>query len=130
MLQRTRAKSVFLQVPSLRGICLCIALVLPAGLLAAAKTQAPKSESAQKPPQKKAKRLLALHTADAKEYTIYRDAQRREKLELREEPVYNWTNVIRSGGQTGSVFVWTYKGRPEVVGSIFSQPGDENRETG
>lgn len=74
------------------------------------------------PQQKLAKRLLALHTADAAEYAIYRDADRTEKLELRREPVYNWTNVIRSGGQTGAVFVWTYRGCPEVIGSIFSYP--------
>lgn len=71
---------------------------------------------------KKVNRFQALHVADAAEYTIYRDSQRREKLELREKPVYDWTNVTRSGGQVGSVFVWTYKGRPEVVGSIFSNP--------
>lgn len=76
-------------------------------------------------PQKKAKRLLALHTADAREYTICRDVERRDKLELQEKSVYDWTNAIRSGGQTGSVFVWTCKGRPEVVGSIFSNAADE-----
>lgn len=84
--------------------------------------RAPADDRAASSSPKRGKRLLALHTADAAEYTIYRDAGRREKLEFREKSVYDWTNVIRSGGQTGSVFVWTYKGRPEVVGSIFSNP--------
>src|SRR5262249_913971 len=101
-----------------RGV-LCIATVSSVALAAWALEDDAKAPAA---PQKKAKRLLALHIKDAEEYTIYRDADRREKLELRRKPVYDWTNVIRSGGQTGSVFIWTYKGRPEVVGSIFSNP--------
>ncbi|MDB5350347.1 MAG: hypothetical protein JWN86_1594 [Planctomycetota bacterium] len=67
-------------------------------------------------------RLLALHEGDAAEFAIYRDADRKEKLELRREPVYRWTNPTRSGGQEGDVFLWTYGGRPEAVGCIFSHP--------
>ena len=37
-------------------------------------------------------RLLPICTTDAAEYTIHRDASRREKVELRREPVYVWTN--------------------------------------
>lgn len=64
--------------------------------------------------------LRELYAADAAEYEIFRDAQHRESLKLRELPVYVWTNVPRE--QYGSVFVWTWNGRPEVVGSIFSTP--------
>ena len=97
-------------------------ILLGLALAAAGGVQAedPKPET---PQQKLTKRLLALHTSDAAEYCIYRNAEHTEKLELRREPVYNWTNVLRSGGQTGAVFVWTYRGRPEAVGSIFSFPG-------
>ena len=70
--------------------------------------------------QKKVKRLLALSQSEAARYTIFRDSARQEKLELRKEPVYVWTNVLRNGGQNGAVFVWTYHGRPEVVGSFHS----------
>ncbi|NQT13051.1 MAG: hypothetical protein HQ582_09905 [Planctomycetes bacterium] len=66
--------------------------------------------------------LHALYLADAAEYKIYRDVQKEEMLELRRQPVYAWTNPTRDGGQTGDVFVWTYRGRPEAVGSIFSHP--------
>lgn len=104
---------------SLSAVCIaaigCLAAAGPGGDGPAAPPSAPK----------KSQRLLALCAADAREYTIYRDAMRRAKLELVEKPVSNWTNVIRSGGQIGSVFVWTYKGRPEVVGSIFSAPAPE-----
>ena len=75
-----------------------------------------------------AKRLLALHLNHAEEYEIYRNRDRREKLNLERHPVYVWTNPIRSGGQNGAVFVWTYNGRPEVVGSIFSYPVDGRRQ--
>jgi hypothetical protein len=70
----------------------------------------------------KSQRLLELHTDDAASYSIYRDVGRTQKLELLREPVYRWTNPARSGGQMGEVFVWIYRGRPEVVGSIFSHP--------
>jgi hypothetical protein len=72
----------------------------------------------------KAKRefLLDLYVKEAESYTIYRDASQKEQLELRHEPVYVWTNPVREGEQYGSVFVWTYRGRAEVIGTFFSFP--------
>jgi hypothetical protein len=75
----------------------------------------------------KSQRLLELHTSDAASYSMYRDDKRSQKLELRREPVYRWTNPTRVGGQVGDVFVWTYCGRPEAVGSIFSHPSGDGR---
>jgi hypothetical protein len=75
-----------------------------------------------------ADQLLKLHTQDALSYAIYRDPARSQGLDLRREPVYRWTNPTRVGGQTGDVFVWTYKGRPEVVASIFSHPHEPGRQ--
>ncbi len=74
-----------------------------------------------------ADRLLKIHTDDAVSYEIYRDAARAQKLELRREPIYRWTNPTRVGGQIGEVFIWTHRGRPEVVGSIFSHPDGDLR---
>ena len=54
--------------------------------------------------------LRDLYLADASSYTIYRDAGRKEKAELRREPAYVWTNPTRNGGQDGHVFVWTCRG--------------------
>jgi hypothetical protein len=67
-------------------------------------------------------RLLALYRGEAAGYVIYRDSDRKEKVELRPEPVYSWTNPIRGGEQDGDVFVWTCRGRVEVVGTFFSYP--------
>jgi hypothetical protein len=71
------------------------------------------------------KRLLSLYLADARGLAIYRDARHREPLELKEKPVYIWQNRVRSEGQFGSVFVWTHRGRPEVLGTIFSNPNPQ-----
>jgi len=46
--------------------------------------------------------LLKLHLGDALEYTMYRDASQKEKLEFRREPVYVWTNPVRVSQQDGS----------------------------
>jgi hypothetical protein len=75
----------------------------------------------------KSQRLLELHTNDAASFAIYRDVRRTQKLDLRRAPVYRWTNPTRVGGQVGEVFVWTFRGRPEVVGSIFSHPSGDGR---
>lgn len=64
-------------------------------------------------------RLLKLHQGDALEYTMYRDASRQAPLEFRKEPVYVWTNPVRNS-QDGAVFVWTSRGRPEAIATIFS----------
>jgi hypothetical protein len=70
----------------------------------------------------RSKYLLEVYTAEAAGYTIYRDASRKEKLELRREPVYVWNNRVRDGGQEGAVYVWTHRGRAEVIGTLFSFP--------
>ncbi len=87
--------------------------------------QAPVSKddsAAAEAARKKRERLLPLYTSEAAEYTIYRDSSRRDKLELRREPVYVWTNPLREDGQDGAIFVWTCRGRAEVIGCIFMSP--------
>ena len=37
--------------------------------------------------------------------------------------MYVWTNPVRPTKQDGAVFVWTWKGRAEVLGTFFSFPG-------
>jgi hypothetical protein len=96
-------------------------------LLAATGQQAVEGAHKDQAAKAKSRRLLELHTNDAASYSIYRDVRRTQKLELRREPVYRWTNPTRVGGQVGEVFVWTYRGRPEVVGSMFSHPSGDGR---
>jgi hypothetical protein len=96
-------------------------------LLAASGQQAVEGPRKDQAAKAKSQRLLELHTNDAASFAISRDVGRTQKLELRREPVYRWTNPTRVGGQVGEVFVWTYRGRPEVVGTIFSHPADGGR---
>jgi hypothetical protein len=95
-------------------LCTCLAL---AGRAGAAPPDDVKSVD-----KKNADRLFELHLNDAAQYEFFRDASHRQKIELRRQPVYLWLNPTRSQGQTGAVFVWTWKGRPEVIASIFSHP--------
>jgi len=84
--------------------------------------------AAQQAASRKRERLLQIYTTDAAAYTIYRDANHKEKVELQREPVYVWTNPVRDGGQDGVVFVWTCRGRAEVLGSMFSFPAIGERK--
>ena len=77
--------------------------------------------------RKERERLMKLHQGDALEYTIYRDASQKEQLDFHKEPVYVWTNPVRAAQQDGVVFVWTSRGRPEAIGTIFSNPAGEIR---
>jgi hypothetical protein len=56
-------------------------------------------------------RLQQLHLAEAKRWRMYLDAERKTQAALVSKPVYLWTNPIRSGGQNGAVYVWTWQGR-------------------
>jgi hypothetical protein len=78
--------------------------------------------AAQQATRAKRERLLEIYGTEAAGYTIYRDATRQERVELRPQPVYVWTNPVRGGGQDGAVYVWTCRGRAEVLGCFFSYP--------
>jgi hypothetical protein len=102
-------------------------LVLLPALLG--QSPAPKGKSApQLDAKSKRERLLEIYTREATVYTIYRDATRKERVELQREPVYVWTNPVRDAGQDGAVFVWTCRGRVEVVGCFFSAPATGKRK--
>lgn len=77
------------------------------------------------PPAASAKaleRLQALNLEEARTWQLCLDENRQTKATLVEKPIYVWTNPTRSGGQHGAVFVWTHRGRPIAVGSMFSHP--------
>lgn len=71
--------------------------------------------------------LQALHLEEGAKWQMYLDASHKTKAEMNKKPVYIWTNPTRSGGQNGAVYVWTYQGRPQVIGSIFSHPEEGRR---
>lgn len=82
------------------------------------------------PPKQSAKAvelLQALHLEEGAKWQMYLDADHKTKAELNRKPIYIWTNPTRSGGENGGVYVWTSKGRPLVIGSIFSHPESGRR---
>jgi hypothetical protein len=62
--------------------------------------------------------LYPYYAKQAAEYELFLDDQRKERLELVAQPVLTWTNA---DGFLGSVFVWTFQGRPEVIGCVGSR---------
>lgn len=69
-----------------------------------------------------AKKMLPVYVKDAEEYSIALDAAPKKALELKKEPVFEWSNPTREGLQQGVVFVWLRDGRPAAIATIFSQP--------
>jgi hypothetical protein len=72
-----------------------------------------------------AKQMLPVYVREAAEYSLAAESAPKQALELRKEPVFEWTNPIRSTPQQGVIFLWLRDGRPAAVGCIFSQPDSE-----
>lgn len=72
-------------------------------------------------------RLQQLHLAEAKRWRMYLDAERKTQAALVSKPVYLWTNPIRSGGQNGAVYVWTWQGRAVVTNKTSSNTTQTTR---
>jgi hypothetical protein len=77
---------------------------------------------ADEPVESLAKQMLPIYVKEASEYTIAVESAPKQALELKKEPIFEWSNPIRSGLQQGVVFLWLRDGRPAAFGSIFSQP--------
>jgi hypothetical protein len=69
-----------------------------------------------------AKKMLPIYVKDAAEYSMAVESAPKKELELKKEPVFEWTNPVRSKLQQGVVFLWMRDGRPAALGCIFSQP--------
>ena len=72
-----------------------------------------------------AKRMLPIYVAEAADYAIAVESAPTQALELKKEPIFEWSNPTRQGLQQGVVFVWLRDGRPAALASIFSQPHDK-----
>jgi hypothetical protein len=70
--------------------------------------------------------LYPFYAREAASYEIFRDEDRKERLEVRKQPVLTWTNAEN---YMGAVFIWEFGGRPEMIGCIGShqnKPGRSN----
>jgi hypothetical protein len=96
-------------------------------VLAAATTQVKDNSGTRRADRSKHERAIEIYTNDAAEYTIYRDARRKESVVLRRDPVFVWSDPARQASD-GAVFVWAYRGRAEAIGTIFSFPTTASRK--
>ena len=71
--------------------------------------------------------LAELHMKEAAAYAVFLDEGHKQPLELQKEPVFKWQNLLHEKGQLGAVYVWTREGRPELLGTIFSQHAHHDR---
>jgi hypothetical protein len=78
--------------------------------------------AADEPVETLAKTMLPIYVKEASEYSIAVESAPKKELELKKEPVFEWSNPTRNGGQQGVVFLWLRDGRPSAVGCIFSSP--------
>jgi hypothetical protein len=69
-----------------------------------------------------AKQMLPIYVKEASEYSMAVESSPKQPLELKKEPVFEWSNPVRSGVQQGVVFLWLRDGRPAALGCVFSQP--------
>jgi hypothetical protein len=78
--------------------------------------------AADDPVENLAKKLLPIYIREAAEYSIAVEPAPEKPLELKREPVFEWSNPARQGLQQGVLFLWLRDGRPAALGCIFSEP--------
>jgi hypothetical protein len=76
---------------------------------------------ADEPVESLAKQMLPVYVKEISEYSIAVESAPKKELALKREPVFEWTNPIRSTLQHGVIFLWLREGRPAALGCIFSQ---------
>ena len=81
---------------------------------------------AAQPDEGLAKKMLPIYQKEVADYTIAVESDPMKPLDLKKEPVFEWSNPGRDGlAVQGVVFLWLRDGRPAVVCSIFSEPRNE-----
>ena len=78
--------------------------------------------AADDPTENLAKKMLPVYRKEIAEYSLAVESAPKKELELTREPVFEWSNPVRSGLQQGVIFLWLRDGRPAAFGCVFSQP--------
>ena len=68
-----------------------------------------------------AKKMLPIYVTEVAAYSLAVESAPNQTLELKKEPVFEWSNPARTD-QQGAVFLWLRDGRPAALGCIFSHP--------
>jgi hypothetical protein len=72
-----------------------------------------------------ARKMLPIYVKEVEAYSLAVESDPRKSLELRKEPVFEWSNPIRNGVQQGVLFLWLRDGRPAALACIFSHPHEK-----
>ena len=65
-----------------------------------------------------------VYLKEAQQYEIFLGSERAMALELQTKPVFRWAEPLARNRFNGVIYVWTAKGRPEVIGSIWASGGE------
>jgi hypothetical protein len=68
------------------------------------------------------KKMLPIYVKEAETYSLAVESAPNQAIELKKEPVFEWSNPTRNEGQHGAVFLWLRDGRPAALACIFSHP--------
>jgi hypothetical protein len=82
---------------------------------------------ADEPVEALAKQMLPVYVKEISEYTLAVASAPQKALELKKEPIFEWSNPVRQGLQQGVLFLWLRDGRPAALGCIFSEPEGQLR---
>jgi hypothetical protein len=69
-----------------------------------------------------AKKMLPFYVKEISEYSLTVESAPKKKLELKKEPIFEWSNPVEQGLHQGVIFLWLRDGRPAALGGIFSHP--------
>src|SRR6185503_18001277 len=53
-------------------------------------------------------------------YSLAVESAPKKQLELRKEPVFEWSNPVEKELNQGVIFLWLRDGRPAALGGVFS----------
>ena len=62
-----------------------------------------------------------VYLKEAQQYEMFLGEGREMPLELQPKPVFRWAEPLARNKFNGVIYVWTYQGRPEVIGSIWAK---------
>lgn len=80
--------------------------------------------SADSPDDSLSKKMLPIYVREVEAYSLAVESAPKKALDLKREPVFEWSNPIRNQVQQGAVFLWLRDGRPAALACIFSHPHD------
>ena len=77
---------------------------------------------ADDPAESLAKKMLPIYRQEIAAYSLAVESAPKKELELKKEPVFEWSNPVGQGIHQGVIFLWLREGRPAALGGIFSHP--------